>query len=133
MELHEVVRELERRNARDEFLGRWTQRRFRQPAIVPVGRAWRLGVLLLSADGTLAEVARVTRAIEPKDFNSDKTIAGEERREEQRAAIRGGCSAGETVNHGYRELSVVEAQNLVGDAPLEQYLADRAALLPSRG
>jgi hypothetical protein len=135
-EIDDLVAELQRRGARDEALGEWRENRllfFRRPSsIEPVGRAWRLGALLLSDDGSLYEVARVTRAVEPRDFSSDKTVAGEQRREQQRAAARGRFERGETVNHGFRTVSVDQAQSIVGAEPLVAYLRDRALLLPSR-
>jgi hypothetical protein len=129
--IEDVVASLRGRNARDEALGVWQPRRWREPAIVPSGRAWRLGTLLLDGDGRLYDVGNVTRAITPKDFNSDKTVAGDERREWQRAAVRGRFASGETVNHGFAPVTDVEAQQLVGATPLEEYLIDRAKLLPS--
>ena len=146
-ELEQLAAALTARGARDEALGTWTERRVfgvaRPPVIVPAGRAWRLGSLLLDAEGALYALGRVTRAVEPRDFNSDKTVAGEERREEQRAAVRGGYRTGETVNFDYGPLDpslptpplVSEEGGLVVldgrvHMPLLRYLEDRAELLP---
>ena len=130
----EVASELSARGARDEALGVWRERRTfgitRTPELVPAGRAWRLGALLLDADGRLYAIGRVTRAVEPKDFNSDKTVAGEERRDLQRAAVKGGFRHGDTVNIEMTPLDTEGAQELLGDVPLEAYLRDRADLLP---
>lgn len=131
--------------ARDESLAVLKPpRRFMpgQPTLLPAGRAWRLGVLLLDADGNLYATGHVTRAIEPKDFNSDKTVAGEQRRDEQRAAARGPFERGDVVNYGFERLSLTSpAHPLVGDGdglfvesqfgrtPLEKYLTDHASLL----
>jgi hypothetical protein len=135
-EIRDLVAELQHRGARDEALGAWREHRLlfirRPSSIEPVSRAWRLGALLLSQDGSLYVVARVTRAIEPRDFSSDKTVAGQQRRDEQRAAARGRFTRGETVNHGYRPVSNDEAQSIVGAEPLVVYLRDRALLLPVR-
>jgi len=118
----------------DEALGVWRPEKKifgvpRPPVIDPAGRAWRLGVLLLDSDGTLYATGSVTRAIVPKDFNSDKTVAGDERREIQRAAARGAFRPGETVNYEWARLTEVEAEALVAPLPLERYLAQRLELL----
>lgn len=143
----ELAAALAARGARDEAVGVWRERRVlgvpRPPVIEPAGRAWRLGALLLDVDGNLYAVGRVTRAVEPRDFNSDKTVAGEARREEQRAAARGSFVQGETVNFDIRPLSldapepplaIVDGEYTVLDGsvrmPLERYLSDRAELLP---
>ena len=143
----DIISGLVARGARDEALGVWRERKTfgvaRPPVIEPVGRAWRLGSLLLDRDGTLYATGRVTRAIEPRDYNSDKTVAGEARREEQRAAARGSFRSGETVNfdvvlldveHPTPPLALVDGELFVMDgavhAPLLRYLADRAELLP---
>jgi hypothetical protein len=127
--------------ARDEALATLkAPRRFvpSQPTLMPIGRAWRLGELLLDADANLYAVGHVTRAIEPKDFNADKTVAGEQRREEQRAAARGPFERGEVVNYGFERLSLddpahplvsIDGNVVVGTTPLEKYLTDRATLL----
>jgi hypothetical protein len=145
--LPELAAALAARGARDEAVGIWRERKVlgvaRPPVIDPAGRAWRLGALLLDGEGNLYAVGRVTRAIEPRDFNSDKTVAGEARREEQRAAARGSFVRGETVNFDIRALdpaapepplAVVDGELTVVDGsvrmPLERYLADRAELLP---
>jgi len=142
-----IASTLAARLARDEAVGVWRERRVlgvpRPPVIEPAGRAWRLGALLLDSDGNLYAVGRVTRALEPRDFNSDKTVAGEARREEQRAAARGAFTRGETVNFDIRALSTdspepplatVDGELTVIDGsvtmPLARYLADRAELLP---
>jgi hypothetical protein len=121
----DIAASLQSAGARDEALGEYVPARrtfgIPRPArIVPVGRAWRLGDLLLTPSGDVFRVGEVTRAITPKDFNSDKTIAGEARRELQRAAIRGGIAEGDTVNHGFSPLAT----------PTDEVaLKERAALL----
>ena len=129
-----IVEQLIAAGIPDEALGVWRPQKKifgvpRPPAIDPVGRAWRLGVLLVGGDGTLYATGKVTRAIVPKDFNSDKTVAGDERREIQRAAARGSFRTGESVNYEWTRLSPDEATALVAPEPLEKYLADRLALL----
>jgi hypothetical protein len=129
-----IVDELLAADVPDEALGVWRPEKKifgvpRPRVIDPVGRAWRLGALLIDRDGQLFATGSVTRAIVPKDFNSDKTIAGHERREIQRAAARGAFRPGESVNYGWRRVTADEAAQLVSPATLERYLCDRVALL----
>lgn len=121
----------------------------RAPALRPIGRAWRLGVVLLSADGRLFTAAESTRAIEPKWFNHRSTEV-EHRRLAQQAAHRGPFAEGEVVNFEVVELAVDDASlregfgplSLVDDTvmlrwaghdlgltPLDAYLDDRVSLL----
>jgi hypothetical protein len=104
--------------------------------LVPVGRAWRLGEILLGADTRLYSTGSVTRAITPKDFAANKSQSEENRRELQRAAVRGRFPAGEAVNFGYAPLAVGDERMPVRDGlvllrlrhaevPFETYLADR--------
>lgn len=129
-----IVDELIARGVAEEALGVWRpeKRIFgvpRPPAIDPVGHAWRLGALLVGRSGTYYAVGKVTRAITPKDFNSDKSVAGEERREIQRAAARGAFREGESVNYEWTQLTEDEARALVAPLSLEQYLRERLDLL----
>jgi hypothetical protein len=101
----------------------------RPPVIDPVGRAWRLGALLIDRSGELYATGKLTRAIVPKDFNSDKSVAGEERRDIQRAAARGSFPTGEGVNYEWRRLTPDEAAELVAPATVEAYLRGRIDLL----
>lgn len=122
----------------------------------PVGRAWRLGVLLLDRDCHLFEVGRITRAIEPGRAAVNRTALGEARRADRLAASRGAFSEGDVVNFEYTPIDLDtaalrsggQAVFLAGDdvdapplvrwdvhsgepsvAPLESYLADRLALI----
>lgn len=119
-------------------------------AMVPVGRAWRLGVLLLNRELQLFETGEVTRAIEPLIAVTNRSQAAEDRREFRRMAARGPFPAGETINHGWHELPLdIESLRVgsgplsidgdtirvrvgsapgQGTAPLDRYLADRASL-----
>lgn len=119
------------------------------PALHPVGEAWRLGVLLLSADRRLFATGEVTRAIEPQVAVTNRSAAAERRRDFRRAAVRGRFPDGTTINHGFTELAL-DADSLVagsgplsidggtvvvqwsahlGTRPLGDYLGDRARLL----
>ena len=100
--------------------------------LVPAGRAWRLGELLLTDDGALLATGVVTRAIEPRQFAANKSPAEEARRELQRAAVRGRFPTGAAVNVDSREIETdrdatgavtVTLADAVVD--LERYLADR--------
>jgi len=104
--------------------------------LVPVGRAWRLGEVLLDADARLYSTGSVTRALTPKDFAANKSQSEEDRRELQRAAVRGRFRTGEAVNFGYAPLAVGDDRLPIIDGtpvlrlqqaevPLEAYLADR--------
>ena len=142
----DVVALLVSRSVPDQALGAWRPVRtifgVPRPAVIdPTGRAWRLGALLIDSSGALYATGQVTRALVPKDFNSDKTVAGENRREVQRAAARGAFRAGEAVNYDYRKLSLdppspplslVDGVLHVTDGatvPLLEYLRDRVELL----
>ena len=120
--------------------------------MVPSGRAWRLGVLLLDSAAHLYATGDVTRAIEPLRAVTNRSAQAEARREDRRAAARGRFPEGEVVNFGYRPLSldeddlrdesgviflreaVVMVRWSAGDPvrgirPLADYLADRVGLL----
>ena len=95
----------------------------------PVGRVWRLGALLVDRDGTVYATGKLTRAMVPKDFNADKSLAGEAHREIQRAAARGSFRVGESVNYEWRQLTPDEARELVAPSTVEAYLRARIELL----
>lgn len=118
----------------DEALGVWRAEKKifgvpRPPAMDLVGRVWRLGALLIDRDGALYATGKLTRAIVPKDFNADKSLAGEAHREIQRAASRGSFRPGESVNYEWTRLTPDEAQARVDPVPLETYLSERVELL----
>ncbi|MGG7509552.1 hypothetical protein [Plantibacter sp. YIM 135249] len=122
----------------------------RAPVLLPVERAWRLGVLLLDRQARLFETGEVTRAIETK-WPSNRSLEVERRRQVQAAAFRGPFEAGDVINVdatpidlapvalrvGSGPLSVRDGVLVVrwastpggGTTPLEPYLADRIALL----
>src|SRR5690349_13239033 len=82
----------------DDALGELRLSRLRKPRIVPIGRAWRLGSVLLTRDLALFRAGRTTRAVQPKEFLANKSNEAAERRELQLAALRGGCRVGDTVH-----------------------------------
>ncbi|MDH6180601.1 hypothetical protein M2152_000783 [Microbacteriaceae bacterium SG_E_30_P1] len=145
--LAHVVLELSAAAVPDEALGQLREARrlgpiTRPPAFVAVGRAWRLGDLLVTSDGRLLATGHVVRAIVPKDFAANKGPAEAQRRELQRAAARGKFRPGESVNYGFRDAvgdTVVERDGRYilrlsyADVPLETYLSDRVRLAIAPG
>ena len=100
--------------------------------LVPAGRAWRLGEVLVTDSGRLLATGVVTRSLEPRQFAANKSPAEEARRDLQRAAVRGRFPLGAAVNVDYREIeaghdSSGELTIELADAVvlLEGYLADR--------
>lgn len=121
----------------DEALGQLRIRRLRPPKIVKAGRAWRLGTVLLDRDGRLYRVGRTTRAIEPPHGVANKSNEAQERREVQRAAVRGGFPSGETVNFAHTSLEpelvdgvwmIRWSPRLPDLVPLQDYLDERIRL-----
>lgn len=150
--LARTVETLVSRGAQDEAIAEYhrTRGRFslrRGPYMKPVGRAWRLGVLLLGTDGSVAGIGKVTRAVEPGHANN-QALSAEERRDVRRAAHDAAFPDGEVVNYDVvpldRELlgePLVERDGAVfvrwrpgrGDdalMPIAAYIDDRLSLLP---
>lgn len=69
----------------------------RRARFMTIGQVWRLGVLLLAADGALFATGSVTRARDPKHPNYT-SLSGEERRELREAAQRAGFGIHDAVN-----------------------------------
>ncbi|WP_336646324.1 glutaminase [Microbacterium sp. USHLN186] len=90
-----------------ESLGRERTSRWRGARIVRAGRAWHLGVLLLTDDGVLA-TAEILRAAAPvrRGYTAESARARADRRAQAR---RGGFAEGETVHVGWRMLDVAAA------------------------
>ncbi|KQQ01371.1 MULTISPECIES: hypothetical protein [unclassified Rathayibacter] len=151
-----VGAELDRRGVEDQALAGLRRPRAilgfrRAPVMAPVGRAWRLGVVLLERSGGLVATGSVTRAVAPLHANN-QSESQEARREIRRAAFDGPFREGETVNYGWRRLRI-DADGLLagpdplvlrgeevlvrwapglgdqGLMPIERYLADRIDLL----
>lgn len=137
--------------ARDEALAEHVVRKPvlgipRRPTMRRLGRAWRMGALLLGADGSVWRTGVSTRVAEP-GRPQHHSASVEERRAYRAAAIQGGFPMGETVNHGIAPIPL--DASLVGGAgpllvrdgqawvrwgtdapvPLERYLDDLADLL----
>ena len=104
----DATRRLTDAGARDEALARFVPARRvlliqRAPTMEPLGRVWRLGVLLLGSEGMLYAVGRGTRAVPPTHPNF-QSISAEERRGYRAAAVRARYPEGETVNFDARPL-----------------------------
>lgn len=118
----------------------------RRPRMRRLGRAWRLGALLVTRDGAVWQTGVSTRVAEPGRPQLHSASV-ELRRAHRAAALQGGFPLGETVNHaiapialdtslvgGDRALFVQGGEALVrwgSDAPvpLDRYLDDLAGLL----
>lgn len=147
--------ELGRHSARDEALAEYVPERRtlgipRAARMTPLGRAWRLGALLVTADGRLLATGRVVRAERPAR-RSTPAAAIAEQRAYAAAAVKGGFAEGETVNFGAVPVDPAELVRagasgplvVVDDelfvrwspslpdslTPLDRYLADRVDLL----
>ena len=108
--LRRTVEELERRGTPDEALATEGKTMLgRKPKLVPTGRAWRLGVLLLDRDARLYATGDVTRAIEPLRAVTNRSQQAEARREDRRAAVRGHFPEGEVVNFGHTPIDLETA------------------------
>jgi hypothetical protein len=91
----------------------------RRPAVMePVGRAWRLGVLLLGRDGRLFGTGRITRAVEPKHETVYINEESRKRRELRQAATRGDFMPGDVVNFDVAEIPLDADSLRTGSGPL---------------
>ncbi|MFD4421225.1 hypothetical protein ACFWN7_06950 [Agromyces sp. NPDC058484] len=122
----------------------------RAARMTATGRVWRLGVLLVGADGRLYATGRVVRA-ERATRRSIPANAIAEQRAFRAAAVKGGLPVGETVNFGADPIDVRELVRAGASGPLvlrggvvlvrwnptqpdaltplDRYLADRVELL----
>jgi hypothetical protein len=152
--LGRIVGMLQDSGAKDEALGILRQSRgfsiFKTaPVMIPAGRAWRLGVLLLDRHSQLYSTGEVTRAVEPGRAATNRSDAGELRRSVRTAAARGPFDEGEVVNYYFVPISLdvdrlrdgsgplstegdtvmVRWDDGLGSSPLDAYLTERATLL----
>jgi hypothetical protein len=109
----------------------------RRPDVLePAGRVWRLGVLLLDAEGRLYRTGEVIQA-QTLRFDNHQSNRAAARRELREALDRAGVEAGETVNVDAEPVAVDDVRevswNGSGDpttfVPLADYLRDRVELL----
>lgn len=115
-------RELEAAGAKDELLAEYTERRLlfvlaRPPVLRPLGRVWRLGVLLLDRTPTLYATATITRATET-GRPTYQSASVEKRREYRTIAARSGLPTGETVNFNAPPIELDAAALREADGPL---------------
>ncbi|MCJ0702232.1 hypothetical protein FRIG_14015 [Frigoribacterium faeni] len=120
--LADTARDLAARDARTEALARYRPSRRivvvkTADSLEPVGRAWRLGVLLLETDGRVHETGRITRALEPtRSQNLSPSV--ERRKAERRAAARGHFAEGEVVDYAYLPVDLSTEALVAGDQRL---------------
>jgi hypothetical protein len=151
--LRRTAERLAAAGVRDEAIGEYVEPKpilgvRRDPTIRHLGRGWRVGVLLLTADGSVRATGSITRVTEPGRAQFVSRSA-EVRRAYRAAAVRGHFDAGDTVNHGTTPIpldgTLVDAAGPLfvhdGEAlvrwsptagaavPLAEYLADREQLL----
>jgi hypothetical protein len=120
----------------------------RAPVLVPRGRVWPLGVLLLGRDGGLHATGTITRAV-PAGYPGYQSPGVEVRRGYRAAAFKGDFAEGDTVNFDTTaidldRLDAASAPLLVDDGRvlvrwnatfptqtrgLDVYLDDRVSLL----
>ncbi|AWB96511.1 hypothetical protein DCE93_13365 [Agromyces badenianii] len=151
----DAVARLREHSARDEVLADYVPERRtlgipRAARMAPIGRVWRLGVLLLAPDGRLSATGRVVRA-EREARRSTPAAAIAEQRAYRAAAIKGGIAEGETVNFDTVPIDLAELGRAAASGPLvvvgdevfvrwsptqpdaltalDRYLADRVELL----
>lgn len=120
--LAQTVESLEAIGAHDETIAELTRSRgfavFRsRPRMAPLGRAWRLGVLLLDREGRLYSTGSITRAVEPGRV-TNQSAAFEERRSYRTAAFRGPFSPGEVVNFDIIPIAIDADSLRAGSGPL---------------
>jgi hypothetical protein len=149
------VARLEAGGMHDESLAVWKRSRGvlglgASDSLVPTGRAWRLGVLLLDRSASLYSTGQVTRAVQPGRAAVNRSATGEERRAIRAIAARGNFPRGEVINHGWTRIALDDASLAadsaplsvhngvvfvrfdpgdLGIAPIERYLNDRLSIL----
>ena len=148
-----AVSRLDEAGVPDEALARFTTPKRvlfvpRKPVMLPMGRVWPLGVLLLGRDGSLHATGKITRAV-PAGYPGYQSPGVEVRRGYRAAAHNGRFVEGDTVNFDTAEIVLDDLDGSTGPlfvddgAPrvrwnpthpaqwrsLEVYLADRASLL----
>ncbi len=69
-----------------------------KPRMKPIGRVWRLGVLLVEPDGGVRATGGITRAVPPGHVRY-AAVSIEARREVRAAAHRGPFREGETIDY----------------------------------
>lgn len=143
---------LAERGAKDEAIGELRQPRkillvTRAAVMEPIGRAWRLGVVLLDRDGRLYATGKITRAVVP-GHPTGLSASVEQRRADRLAASRGRFAPGDVINYevtaipidiaamreGTGPIALRDGEAVVrlptgGSVPLAAYLADRVEVM----
>lgn len=117
-----AVRELTAASARTETLAEYVPERRvlglpRAARMAAIGPVWRLGVLLLDAEGRLYATGRVVRAERP----ARKSVIAEtvaEHRAYRAAAVKGGIPEGATVVFDARLIELESGALAAGEGPL---------------
>lgn len=136
-----AIERLTASGARTEALVEWRAGRrigpIRRPEVLaPIGRVWRLGVLLLEPDGTLRRTGQVIQA-QTLRFDNHQSDRAAARRELRVALERAGIPPGDTANVDAVPVALAEvlriSWNGSGDpatlVPLPAYFAERVELL----
>lgn len=117
-----AVSRLSLSNARTEALAELVPERrvlgiTRAARLTAVGRVWRLGVLLLDADGGVYGTGRVVRAERParRSITADAVA---EQRALRAAAVKGGIAEGDTVNFAATRVDFEELARAAASGPL---------------
>jgi hypothetical protein len=129
--LRDAAERLRSAGARDEALAEYVAPRrvvvFEKKAVlVPLGRVWRLGVLLLAADGGVYATGSTTRALEP-GRPAYQSESAEIRRAYRAAAFRGPFERGETVNFDATPIALDADALRASTGPL--FLRDGASMV----
>jgi hypothetical protein len=137
----DAVARLTAADARTEVLAVWrTGRRLgpirRPDALEAVGWVWRLGAVLLDAEGRLYTTGTVIQA-QPLRFDNHQSNRAAERRELRAAVEKAGVAPGETVDVDAVEVDPDDLREVSWDGsgdpgtlvPLARYLRERADLL----
>lgn len=127
----EAVARLTAEGVPDEALAAFVppRRRFllpRKARMVPLGRVWRLGVLLLDREGVLYQAGTTTRAV-PPGHPGHAAVETEKRRVYRAAAYQGPFAPGETVNFHATVIDLDPERLRQAEGPL--YLSDGGALV----
>ncbi len=129
--LDDAVDRLATAGARDEALATFVPSRqvllfTKKARMIPLGRAWRLGVFLLARDGTLHATGSITRAVAP-GHPGYQSVSAENRREHRAAAFRGPFIPGEPVNFDVAVIELDAASLRSSRGPL--FLRDKTPLV----
>jgi hypothetical protein len=120
--LARAVRRLDEAGVPDEALAVFTTPKRvlfvqRAPVMLPVGRVWPLGVLLLGRDGSLHATGKITRAV-PAGYPGYQSPGVEVRRGYRAAAHAGRFVEGDTVNFDTTEVVVEPGALDAASSPL---------------